>query len=262
MTALIFDIETGPLYDEELEQFFDYDETKVTGYHLIGKTFDPASVKCGNLKDTAKIEAKIDEARKKFLDDQEAANVALAMGRDAAWEQFKSKAALSPVTGWILAVGWHCDQWPQEKHFSTLTQYEMNEKTLIRLTLETIEKFIAAGHKVIGHNICNFDLPFLIRRAWMHDIRVPIAITIELGIYRSPRILDTLKEWRCGVRDNSECGKLDYIAKFLGLGEKTGSGADFHKLFFGTPEENKQAIDYLVNDVKLTYDVAKKMNLI
>jgi hypothetical protein len=262
MTALIFDIETGPLPDEDLEQFFEYDETKVTGYHLIGKTFDPASVKCGNLKDPAKIEAKVEEARKKFLDDQEAANVALAMGRDAAWEQFKSKAALSPVTGRVLAVGWHCDQWTEDQHFSTLWQNEHDEKTLVRMTLETIEKFIAGGHKVIGNNICNFDLPFLIRRAWKFGIRIPLAITAELNSYRSTRIIDTLKEWRCGVRDNSDCGKLDYIAKFFGVGEKNGNATDFHRLFFGTPEENKQAIDYLVNDVKLTYEVAKKMNLI
>ena len=258
MTALIFDCETGPLPDDQLEQIFEYDETKVPGYRLLGKEFDPSSVKTGNTKDPAKKEAKIEEIRKKFLADQEAAQVAFANGRTVAWEEFKSRAALSAVTGRLLATGFYCDAW---EHPMTVCS-EPEETDVLRMTLETIESFLAKGLKVVGHNIINFDIPFLVRRAWFYDIKVPLVIINEIQTYRSLKLIDTLREWNFASRSTSECGKIDYIAKYFGVGAKNGSGADFHKLFFGTPEQREQAIDYLINDVQMTRNVAAKMNLI
>ncbi len=48
MTYLVFDIETGPVPDEELERLFTYDETAIKGYNLLAKEFDPSEVKHGN----------------------------------------------------------------------------------------------------------------------------------------------------------------------------------------------------------------------
>jgi len=54
-TALVFDIETGPVASDELEELFEFDETKTKGYELLGADFNPADVKLGNLKDKQKI---------------------------------------------------------------------------------------------------------------------------------------------------------------------------------------------------------------
>ena len=75
MNRLIaFDIETGPASLEELS--------------LMEVPFDPATVKIGNLKDQVKIEEKIEAARKNHELD------------------FINKAALSPFTGRVIAIGW------------------------------------------------------------------------------------------------------------------------------------------------------------
>ncbi|MCG8433675.1 MAG: hypothetical protein MJA83_06565, partial [Gammaproteobacteria bacterium] len=62
--SLVFDIETGPLPFEKIEQFMPTFERKLGA-------FDPASVKCGNLKDENKIKTKITDARNKHAMDVE-----------------------------------------------------------------------------------------------------------------------------------------------------------------------------------------------
>ena len=73
MNTLIFDIETGPLPENELLAMM--------------PAFDPADVKSGNLKDPAKIAEKIAEAEANHRRD------------------FIGRAALDPLTGRVVAIG-------------------------------------------------------------------------------------------------------------------------------------------------------------
>lgn len=61
--------------------------------------------------------------------------------------------------------------------------------------------------------------------------------------------------WSFGTRDSI---KLRDLAKFLGVGEKTGDGADFSGLY---ESDGKSAIDYLRNDVLLTMRCARAIQL-
>lgn len=61
--------------------------------------------------------------------------------------------------------------------------------------------------------------------------------------------------WSFGTRDSI---KLRDLAKFLGVGEKTGSGADFSGLY---ESDRNSAIDYLRNDVLLTMRCARAIQL-
>ena len=61
--------------------------------------------------------------------------------------------------------------------------------------------------------------------------------------------------WSFGTRDSI---KLRDLAKFLGVGEKTGDGADFSGLY---ESDRKSAIDYLRNDVLLTMRCARAIQL-
>jgi DNA polymerase elongation subunit (family B) len=95
----------------------------------------------------------------------------------------------------------------------------------------------------------SFDLPFLIKRSWKHRITVPYWI--RHGRYWNDLIVDLREVWQLG--DNRAHGSLGAISRHLGLGEKTGNGADFANLW----KTNRQAaIDYCLQDVKLTQQVA------
>ena len=69
--------------------------------------FDPSQVKVGHLKDQAKIDAKIDDARQAHAQ----ALASYAADCDAAekeyWRAILERAALSPATGRIVVVGVH-----------------------------------------------------------------------------------------------------------------------------------------------------------
>jgi len=112
MQYLVFDIETAPEPDGVLEGLFTFDESAVKNYRLLTSDFDPGEVKLGNMKDPAKIEAKIEAARLKFTTDKAAVAENIETARSEAWQTFRDRAALSPLTGRVLAVGWWISDTP------------------------------------------------------------------------------------------------------------------------------------------------------
>ena len=223
MNTHIIDIETGPLPQSE----------------IIGMmpAFDPAEVKCGNLKDPDKIAAKIADA--------EASHRA----------QFLDRAALDPLTGQVLAIGILTTRHPPQGAFSlkdgSVEILTGSEPEILDRFWHTVE---FGQNNVIGFNICLFDLPFLIRRSWKHGVR--ISGRVRSGRWWGDGITDLRDVWQMG--DRMAKGSLDAISKHLGVGGKTGSGKEFAALFSANKEA---AIDYLKNDLILTALVADKLGV-
>lgn len=261
---LVFDIETGPVAGERLEELFagQFDETKVKGFDLIGTEFDPSAVKLGNLKDQAKIDAKIDAKRKEHEKAIAEATIAVAQAREDAWGSFCERAPLSPITGRVLAIGYGrgempLDGWPQ----IDVVSENSSEAAVLASFWAMFDGQIARGAKLIGHNIYGFDLPFLVRRSWLLGVPVPPeACNLSGGRWQWSRtFVDTMTAWGCGVY--GERISLDRAAEFFGVTRKNGDGARFHVLFHGTPDERGQAIDYLANDLVMTWEVAEKVGV-
>ena len=208
---LAFDIETGPAKN-------------ALSY------FSRKDVKLGNLKDTAKIEAKLTEAEDEFLD----------------------KAALSPITGKVLAVGL------TDGAVHEVLTYE-SEKRLISETLERVSDQLMTQRPVVGWNIIKFDFPFLFKRAMMLGVPWPQHIWDLKKGYAHSQIIDLMRYWNMG--DWKEMTKMDTVNRFLcGFGKPSGvTGADFARLFNGTPEEREKAINYALNDVKILDSLTRKM---
>jgi uncharacterized protein YprB with RNaseH-like and TPR domain len=140
-----------------------------------------------------------------------------------------------------------CYKWAAEEkvHYLTWDNKQDDKKIL--------EKFIEVANEadeLVGHNGDKFDLPWIRTRCIYHNIPVfPNYVTI-----------DTLKSARSKFRFNSN--KLDYIAKFLGIGEKIHTGYDLWKKI--VLEKNKEALDSMVtycqNDVILLEKVYDRMS--
>ncbi len=257
--TLIFDIETGPLPDEKLVELFTFDEAKVTGFALLSQEFDQTAVKTGNLKDPAKIQEKIEKAKEEFSLKKRTAEIALEESRADAWNTFIGKAALSPLTGQVLAVGiWDSYAEKGKEMIVSCVDDSFSERELIEATLGLLESHILSGQKIIGHNSIAFDLPFLLRRGLFYGIKPPIAITTQLEQYRPQLLLDTQRFWQFGNR-SEQAVSLDKLAQFFGTTRKNGSGALFYKKFFGTPAERMEALEYLYNDIIMTIEIATKL---
>jgi len=262
MQHLVFDIETAPEPNEILEGLFTFDESTVKNYHLLTAEFDPGEVKLGNMKDPAKIEAKIEAERQKFETAKESVASNIDTARSEAWQTFRDRAALSPLTGRVIAIG--C--WIPNVH-DICVNYAVEEAGIVS-EMELIERFLNSadavlsdGGSLVGHNIIGFDLPFILRRGLKYGFRPPKTITNALAQYRPTNLIDTMREWQFGNRYEGFV-KLDQLAAFFGTRRKTGNGADFHKKFFGTPEEREEALEYCINDVLMTAEIAAKMGLV
>ena len=262
MQYLVFDIETAPEPDDVLEGLFTFDESAVKNYRLLTTDFDPGEVKLGNMKDPAKIEAKIEAARLKFTMDKAAVTDQIETARMESWQTFQDRAALSPLTGRVLAIGW----WNLDTSNTFVAHVDgetepITENVLIENFLCMADAVLSDGGSLIGHNIIGFDFPFLLRRGLKFGIRPPKTIVNALAQYRPSNLIDTMREWQFGNRAEGFV-KLDQLAAFFGTQRKTGDGADFHKKFFGTFEERQEALAYCRNDVVMTAEIAAKMRLI
>lgn len=161
MQTILFDIETGPLPENELA--------------ALMPPFDPAEVKTGNIKDPEKIAAKIAEAEANHKRD------------------FIEKAALDPLTGRVLAIGLLNHNTRQ----FVIIGHDDEARTLADFW-NVCRTEIVKGTRFAGFNIFQFDLPFLLRRSWKH--RVPVPLGLRRGRYWSDELSDLREIWQLGDR--------------------------------------------------------------
>ena len=252
---LIFDLETGPLPDDELlEVYTPLDESEIEG--LVTGEFDPATVRTGNLKDPAKIQAKIDESRAYHEAAKANSERIIAEARHKHWQEFLERAPLSAITGRVLAIGYLASE--SEKF--AIDDGGGDEAKLLASFWLKYTKCRADSRRMVGHNILSFDVPFLVRRSWTLDVDVPETLLDRMR-YLDPIFVDTMTLWGCG---NRESVKLNLLGQAFRVGRKLEgmNGAGFHKLWLGTEEEKAKAVEYLVQDLRLTAGVARKMCLI
>jgi hypothetical protein len=251
----IFDIETGPLPDEELKRVFEVDLGKVKDRDLIDQEFDPATVRLGGRTNPEKVAEWIESRRVAFESRRMKARNAIETACNDQWAAFKGQAALSAITGQVLVIGVGAASGGEPG----LVDGCGDERAILCRFWEAFGRAIDHGTRLIGFNIFGFDLPLLIHRSWWHGVAVPEGVLRE-NRYWSPVFVDLMQVWGCGVYGSRI--KLDKLARFFGLPTKTGSGADFARLWFGTPEEHQQAIDYAKRDIEVTRAVAARMGVI
>lgn len=211
---IIFDIETAPLPDDQLVK-------------LMPEFSAPA-----NYKESAKIDAYIAESR----------------------EVWKKSAALSALTGRVLAIGIKAG--PDTTVIGVDSEADMLTLFWDKWIVSEMQGCFEDGaQKWAGFCCKSFDLPFLIQRSWINRVRVPYDV-ME-GRYFSSRIIDLQERWLCFGRDSKGCS-LDAVAKALGVGQKNGKGADFAALW---NTNRDAAIAYLKNDLALTAAVAERLGL-
>jgi predicted PolB exonuclease-like 3'-5' exonuclease len=224
MQTIVFDLETGPLAEGELSALL--------------PPFDPAEVKTGNLKDPAKIAEKIAEAEMNHRRD------------------FVERAALDPLTGRVIAIGMVLVDGGQdykEGKFSIIGHED--EARMLREFWELTRGEMGRLNPMIGFNILNFDLPFLIRRSWKHRVAVPFGI--RRGRYWGDQVVDLRELWKLG--DYQARGSLDSVARHLGVGGKNGDGKAFAELW---QSDRPKAEAYLRNDLELTAKVADALGVV
>jgi hypothetical protein len=193
--------------------------------------FDESKVKYGNATKPETRAAKLEEARAKFLED----------------------AALNPVTSFLLAAGIATVGGDGVFRPSIVTG---EEPAILRRLWYSIEQAAASGATIIGFNIAEFDLPFALKRSWKYGMETP---SFFRGRYLRDGVCDVRQVWTNGDRF-AEGSSLDAIGKFLGIGGKPEgmNGKMFHEVWMN---DREKAVGYLVNDLRLTWEIGRRMGV-
>lgn len=137
--------------------------------------------------------------RRLFFDVETAPNVGLFWS--AGWKQQISPDNIIKERA-IICI---CYKWEDEKDvYSLQWDSKQNDKAMLQKFVEVAN----TANELVGHNGDKFDLAWIRTRCLYH--RIPM--------FPNYTTLDTLKKARQSFRFNSN--KLDYIAKFLGMGGK------------------------------------------
>lgn len=239
---LYFDIETKPLPFEQIAQFI--------------PDFDESEVKIGNMKDQAKIAAKIASAKEKHS------------------AEYLRQAALYAVTGQVCAIG--MEQGGEFRMLRCATEYDnrgedagedlisaqqksecMSEREMLEIFTERAASTMAHGGCIVHFNGHRFDLPFIIRRGWKYGI-APIP-DLRRDRYWSRQSVDLFELWSLGEYRESGglrgVNNLNAIALHLGLAGKNGNGEFFYKMPLS------QKFNYLRGDVAKVVEAHKRMML-
>ena len=193
--------------------------------------FDADKVPLGVLKDPDKILAKIMEAQ--------------ANHGNAEVE----RAALSAETG-IVAISGMMDD-------SAIHQFLHSEEEIIADTFDKMLQVFSGGGIISGWNVKGFDLPFLVKRAWLLNVKVPSRIfnPFKPRYPWSDSIVDLMDVWKAGQFTEKHTS-LNTALRHLGLPQKTGSGADFGALWAG---DKTAALAYNADDLELEMMVARRL---
>ena len=141
-----------------------------------------------------------------------------------------------------------CYKWEEEKETHSLN---WDKKQCDKKMLQAFVKVANEADELVGHNGDKFDLAWIRTRCLFHGIEMfPTYITI-----------DTLKVARSKFKFNSN--KLDYIGKFLGIGQKIKTDFDLWKdiALKNCPVAMAKMIKYCKMDVILLEKVHKALSL-
>jgi len=110
-------------------------------------------------------------------------------------------------------------------------------------------------NRFIGHNIWEFDLPFIYQRSIINGVKP--RMDISFARYRNTPIYDTMKEWSLWSFEKNQ--KLDTLAKVLDLPTSKDEMDGSMVWDYFQDGRIEEICKYCMKDVELTRKVYKKM---
>ncbi len=132
---------------------------------------------------------------------------------------------------------------------------EQDEAQALRDFLNLMSDFDPECDLVVGHNIINFDLPFIFQRCLVNQI--PVKPFVDLSEFRVQGVYDTMRAWWLGGRNRVA---LDDLAWALGIESSKTSEVEGSRVFELYQAGKLAAIrEYNLNDVRVTRKVYEQM---
>ena len=159
--------------------------------------------------------------------------------------------------GSIPGLDFHGIEQPQSEHVFGIDQdgNEQDEKKALLEFLAFMRDFDPDTDEIVGHNIVNFDLPFIFQRCLVHCISA--RPFVNLGDYNVRGVFDTMRHWWLGDKRRVS---LDDIAWALGFQSSKTAEVEGSKVFDLYQAGKLDLIrEYNLNDVRVTRKVYERM---
>jgi len=179
-------------------------------------------------------------------------------------EMFIKKSALLPEFGKIIciSVGFIVND-----EDIKLDSFVGEEKEILENISKLFNRIDKLGFRLCGHNVKNFDLPYIGKKMLVYGLELPKIIPTYNDKPWETRVVDTKEVWNF----NSYIGlsSLDLICASLGIDSpKSGEvkGENLHKFYYTSfdkdkLDENLQKIkEYCEKDVTSLINLVKKIS--
>ncbi len=158
-------------------------------------------------------------------------------------EEDGRKKFLNPIDSRIVAIGL--------KHSEkTVILMDADEKQMLEEFWAELTKFQKGNpsKKIVGFNIKDFDLPFLVTRSFIHNVKITpfllkevIDLREKLNAYKFGHLRGTLKEY----------------GRFMGFEEAEMQGSQVCDVYWAG--EHEKLKKYLKNDLLITEKICQKL---
>ncbi|USN54774.1 MAG: 3'-5' exonuclease [Candidatus Peribacteria bacterium] len=103
----------------------------------------------------------------------------------------------------VISVGYFAQTPEGTRQFRIKSFAGDDEKRLLMDFFELLNAHYSKNyHQLCGHNIREFDVPYICRRATVHGLELPSILDISTKKPREVNHLDTLEMWKFGDRKN------------------------------------------------------------
>ncbi len=172
------------------------------------------------------------------------------------------KASLNGDFGRILCIGF-VDENPQGRVERGVVgwddlrgSFHCDERLILTEFWRRMKTFRPNVDSIVGHNVYDFDLKFILKRSIIHGVRP--TVDLSFARYRNQPIFDTMYEWERWSYGSK--ASLDTLARALGFESSKQNGVNGSQIYSLFKAGEHRAIhDYCLKDVELTRAIYKRM---
>lgn len=157
-----------------------------------------------------------------------------------------------------ISVG-YLHQTSGDKKFRVTSFAARDESILLEEFVQLInDRFSSSRYFLCGHNIKEFDIPFLCRRMLINEIRLPNMLNIAGKKPWEVHHLDTMELWKFG--DFKHYTSLNLLTQIFGIPSPKDdiSGADVARVFY-EEDDLEKIVRYCEKDVLAVAQLLLKM---
>ncbi|WP_396159306.1 3'-5' exonuclease [Flavobacterium sp.] len=180
---------------------------------------------------------------------------------DVSPEEFYERAGIWAEFGKIICISvGYFTQKSGERQFRVTTFQGDEERLLLDFSNLINNHFNLPQHVMCGHNVKEFDFPFIARRMLIHGIKIPDKLNLMGKKPWEVPHLDTLELWKFG--DYKHFTSLKLLTKVLGVPSPKDDidGSEVAKVFYKDKDIDRIAT-YCEKDVIAVAQIILKLRL-